>query len=171
MTRGILGRFFDWTFGSLCADAELKKAEEARARAKQEGFLPRRYEMTNKELRKEKTKEELRKKKQKIAAVVDYRKKLEAEKDKALEMAAKKRTKLNKDYTLLFSTRVDQVKNKIRELTEQNSPSEEIQRWKDLHTSTVEEINQNYTKKLETIDRETKEKILEFDQKIADLSK
>ena len=44
MTRRILGRFVDWTSASPCADAELRKAEEAGARAEQERFEHRRKE-------------------------------------------------------------------------------------------------------------------------------
>jgi hypothetical protein len=158
MTREILGRFFDWTLSlfGLGADAERRRAEEARARAEQETL--------------ERRKEEMRKKAKKRAAAMDDRRKLEAERDEAMRMKAKKRTAIDDAFELQFSTRVGPVENKIRELTDQNGSSSEVQHWKDQRDRIVEEIRQNYTTKLETLERETKKKILEFDRNIADIA-
>ena len=159
MTRGILGRFFDWTFGSLCADAERRRTEEARARAEQEKVERRRKKLQETQKR--------------VSETIEKRRKAEAERERAMERNQKEIERVRSEQM----RELQRIGNKI--LRKKDAVFTEIKNDPNRHPSddpelrqldleydrTMAEIKAKYAQKLEIIKESGERKLQELTEK------
>lgn len=139
MTRGILGRFFDWTFGSLCADAELRKAEEAGKRARM--------------------RKEIEKAVKKNDAKVERRRKAEAARERAEEQLQEEIKRVRSEKIHEIERRLNKISEKKYAVIEEvvNDPNRNLGRDPEFrqleldYDRTAAEIEAKYAQKLEII--------------------
>lgn len=165
MTRGILGRFFDWTFGSLCADAERRRTEEARARAEQE--------------RVERRRKELQETRKKVSATIKKRREIEAERERAKERNQEEINRVRREVAREKKLRGNKILSKKNAVfTEiKNDPNRHLSDDPELrqleleYDRTMAKITAKYAQKLEIIKESGKRKLEDLQEKYLDTFK
>lgn len=165
MTRGIFGRFFDWTFGSLCADAELRKAEEARARANQEKSERRRKEIQEAD--------------KKVSETIEKRREAEAERERAKERNQEEIKRVRAEQLSELQRRGDKILSKKNAVIDKiiNDPNRhlgsdpELRQLKLAYKRVWAEIEAKYAQKLEIIKESGERKLQYLNKKYFDTFK
>ena len=165
MTRGILGRFFDWTFGSLCADAERRRTEEARERANQERFERRRKEIQEAE--------------KKVSETIEKRRKAEAERERAAERNQEEIKRVRAEQLRELQRRGDKILSKKDAVIDEimNDPNRHLSDDPELRQLELEydrvgaEIEAKYAQKLEIIKESGERKLQDLKEKYLDTFK